>query len=79
MRRVIVRYRVKPDGLRYATFRLDDEVSFIHLAITEQAPGPLPTLDAFKRFQADIGSRCDQPPAVTELSEVGSYRFDLDL
>jgi hypothetical protein len=67
-----------PDGLRYATFQLDDEVSFVHLAITEEAPGPLPGFAAFKRFQADIADRCDEPPVVTEVTEVGSYRVASD-
>jgi hypothetical protein len=71
-------HRVKPDGLRYATFRLDDGVSFVHLAITDQAPGPLPQIEAFKCFQADITDRCDEPPVVTEVSEVGSYRLAAD-
>jgi hypothetical protein len=97
MKRVIVRYKVKPDrvaenealvravydelqrtapdGLRYATFKLEDGVSFVHLAETEDERNPLSGLDAFKEFQKDIGSRCDEPPVVTELSEIGSYRL----
>jgi hypothetical protein len=52
-------------------------VSFVHIASVETEDGrsPLPTLDAFRRFQERIGERCDQPPVVTELSEVGSYRL----
>ena len=98
MRRVIVRYRVKPDqvadneqlvravyeelretqpdGLRYATFKQDDGVSFVHLAVTDDGVGnPLAQVAAFARFQEGIAERCDEQPVVTELSEVGSYRF----
>jgi hypothetical protein len=97
MRRVMVRYRVKPDraaenealiravydelertvpaGLRYATFKLDDDVSFIHVAETEEGRNPLPDVKAFKEFQRDIGERCDEAPVVTELREIGSFRF----
>jgi hypothetical protein len=66
---------VEPEGLRYATFRLEDGVSFVHLAIqTEDGPTPLAKLDAFQRFQANIRDRCDEPPAVTDVSLIGSYR-----
>ena len=68
--------RVAPEGLRYATFRLEDGVSFVHLAIqTEDGPTPLAKLDAFQRFQENIRERCDEPPAVTDLSLIGSYRL----
>ena len=33
--------RVKPDGLHYATFRLEDGVSFVHVAMTESERSPL--------------------------------------
>ena len=63
-----------PAGLRYATFKLDDGVSFLHLASTEDGQNPLPQLKAFKRFQENIADRCDERPVVTELSEIGSFR-----
>ncbi len=63
-----------PDGLRYATFRLEDGVSFLHIASVEGEHNPLAETAAFARFQADVRDRCEQPPVVTELHEVGSYR-----
>jgi hypothetical protein len=67
--------RERPDALHYATFRLPDGVSFMHIVIDTDAPGAiLGGLDAFKAFTADIESRCDEPPVVTELVPVGSYR-----
>ena len=99
MRRVMVRYRVKPDrvaeneelvravydeldrtrpaGLRYATFQLDDGVSFVHLASTETEDGhnPLSEMKAFQRFQENVRDRCDEAPVVAELREIGSFRF----
>ena len=100
MRRVMVRYRVKPDqvsaneelvrdvyaeldrarpdGFHYATFKLDDGVSFVHLATHEGDHNPLSEIEAFGRFQAGIRDRCNEPPVVTELKEVGSFRFDGD-
>ncbi len=64
----------QPDGLRYATFKLPDGVTFVHLA-QHGEPNPLSTTAAFQRFQEGIRGRCDEPTAVTELHEVGSYRF----
>jgi hypothetical protein len=62
-----------PDGFQYATFKLDDGVSFVHLAMSE-GESPLPDLEAFRRFQANIEERCDEPPVVTALTEIGSFR-----
>jgi len=63
-----------PAGLRYATFRLDDGVSFVHIASVEGEHNPLAETEAFARFQADVRDRCEELPVVTELHEVGSYR-----
>jgi hypothetical protein len=99
MKRVMVRYKTKPDrareneqyiekvfqelqqsspdGLRYATFKLSDGVSFVHIASIETADGhnPLAQSAAFKSFQAGIKDRCEEEPVATELTEIGSYRF----
>jgi hypothetical protein len=68
--------RTEPDGLRYATVRLADGVTFVHVAV-EDGPSPLPDVEAFKAFTKDIAERCDEPPVVSELREVGSYRLEL--
>jgi hypothetical protein len=67
----------KPAGLRYATFKLADGVSFVHGASIETADGsnPLAALDAFKQFAGTIKERCVEPPVTLELEEVGSYHF----
>ena len=66
---------VRPDGLRYATFKLDDGVSFVHIASIETADGrnPLADVAAFARFQEGIGERCAEAPVTVEIEEVGSY------
>ena len=71
-------HRTEPAGLRYATFRQDDGVSFVHVAETEDGPNPLNEVQAFARFQEGIADRCVQRPVVTQLHEVGSYRFHGD-
>ena len=63
----------KPTGLHYATFQLDDGVSFIHLASidTEDGQSPLLEVEAFKRFQKDI--------VPLQLSQDGDVYLPLDL
>jgi hypothetical protein len=69
--------QAKPDGFQYATFRLDDGVSFAHIASIETDDGrsPLADIAAFKRFTDNIRERCDDDPVTAELTEVGSFRF----
>jgi len=67
----------KPAGLRYATFQLDDGVSFVHISSTETADGsnPLSGVQAFKRFQENVDDRCEEGPVVSTVREIGSYRL----
>jgi hypothetical protein len=64
----------QPSGLHYATFKLPDGVTFVHVA-RHGEPNPLASTGAFQRFQEGIRDRCDEPPSVVELDQVGSYRF----
>ena len=99
MKRVMVRYKVKPGraaeneryiakvfeqltharpaGLRYASFKLADGVSFVHIVSHEAADdsNPLRELPAFQAFTAEIKDRCEEPPVSAVLEEVGSYGF----
>ena len=66
--------RERPEGLHYATFKLPDGVSFMHIVIDSDQPGRiLNEVAAFKAFAAEIESRCEEPPVATELTIVGSY------
>jgi hypothetical protein len=67
--------REKPAGLRYASFKLKDRVSFVHIVSQEAADGhnPLAELSAFKTFTSGVRDRCDEPPVAVELNEIGSY------
>jgi hypothetical protein len=67
--------REKPSGLHYASFKLEDGLSFIHIVSHDAADGrnPLTELSAFKAFVAGVRDRCDEPPVTVELSEIGSY------
>ena|SRR5689334_20021736 len=67
--------RENPGGLRYATFRLADGVTFIHLSISEGEVNPLTQLSTFAEFQREIGERCVELPRLLGASLVGSYHF----
>jgi hypothetical protein len=69
--------RDRPAGLRYASFKLHDGVSFVHIVSLEATNGsnPLRESAAFEAFTAQIRGRCEEPPVAVELNEVGSYRF----
>ncbi len=67
----------QPAGLRYASFCLEDGVSFVHVAAVETKDGdnPLPAMSAFKEFVSDIKDRCEEPPVAMAAETLGSYRF----
>jgi hypothetical protein len=64
----------QPGGLRYGTIRLDDGVTFIHVAIVD-TENPLRASPAFARFQDGIIERCDEPPAPATGTIIGSYHL----
>jgi hypothetical protein len=67
--------RNDPGGLSYATFRLADGVTFVHVAVVDGEANPLAQTAAFAEFQRGIADRCVEQPASSEATLVGSYRF----
>ena len=67
----------QPTGLRYATFRLADGVSFVHVAAVDTTDGtnPLSSTAAFAEFVRDVGDRCEDGPLASDATVVGSYGF----
>jgi hypothetical protein len=64
-----------PEGIRYGAFKRPDGVSFVHFAAVSAPKNPLDAIDAFKAFGERIKERCDEPPQVVDLTEVGSFGF----
>jgi hypothetical protein len=64
---------VRPDGFRYIATRLDDGVSFVHVATVEGGPNPLTESPAFQEFVAGIGDRCVAPPVSSQGTPIGTY------
>ena len=48
-------HRTRPDGFRYATLKLDDQVTFVHIVQSEHDPSPILAVKAFGEFQAAYG------------------------
>jgi hypothetical protein len=64
---------LEPEGFRYATYRLDDGRTFIHMAEQESEENPLPTVPAFREFQAEVRERCEWGPVAEGAEEIGRY------
>jgi hypothetical protein len=66
--------RTNPPGLSYASYRLDDGVTFVHVAtVADLDRNPLQQLAEFKAFTAGIRERCAVLPVTTVLETVGTY------
>jgi hypothetical protein len=67
-------HKEEPEDFSYATYKLEDGLTFIHVALFEsEGKNPLQVLPAFKNFQAGIRDRCDELPVVNHVTEIGSY------
>ena len=67
----------EPDGLRYVTFRLEDGVTFVHVATIEGEINPLASSTAFGRFQSEIADRCEEGPLAMDATVVGAYSLPI--
>jgi quinol monooxygenase YgiN len=68
--------REQPEGIRYASSKLPDGVSFvILLQLGDGAGNPLAALPEFKEFQEGLKSYLAEPPTQEQLTVIGSYRF----
>ena len=69
--------RESPAGFRYASFKLEDGQTFVHIVLEEpvEAPRSLAEMPAFQAFTAGIEDRCEEPPMVSGMTPAGSYRF----
>ena len=64
-------------GFAYASFRLDDGVTFVHVVVEEDAPGSVSLADlrSFREFQAGIVDRCSEQPVATSATVIGAHRM----
>jgi hypothetical protein len=68
---------VEATGFSYASFRLDDGVSFVHVVVEHDGEGSvsLADLPAFQAFASSIAQRCDEQPVVQDATLVGAHRM----
>jgi hypothetical protein len=64
---------LEPPDFSYATYRLQDGVSFVHIARLDGPENPLSTLPAFAAFQRDLAQRCVVAPDPSAATLLGSY------
>lgn len=67
----------RPAGLRYSSIRLEDGVSFLHVAVTVSDDNPLVKLPAFQEFVSGIAARLVEGPDTASGTVVGSYQASL--
>lgn len=68
--------QARPQGVRYASCKLPDGVTFVVLLELEDGTdNPLAALPEFRQFQDDLNSWVAEPPAPEPLTVVGSYRL----
>jgi hypothetical protein len=65
-----------PGTLKYASFRLDDGVSFLHVAVVDGDVNPLNSSPAFSEFQSGLKERCAVPPNPSRATVIGSYGLE---
>jgi hypothetical protein len=67
--------REQRTDMSYDVLRLADGVTFVHVATSDSADGssPLPELEAFRAFSADLASRVATSPAPSSAEVIGSH------
>jgi hypothetical protein len=65
-------HRTQTKGLRYATYKLEDGVTFVHIATIETDDGesPLGALQTFAQFQDGVEERCEEPATAPATQRV---------
>jgi hypothetical protein len=63
----------RPEGMRYVAIRLDDGVSFVHVAVFDGDDNPLPALGAFGEFVSTIDARCTVGPSPANGTVIGDF------
>lgn len=64
---------VRPAGLRYMAYILDDGIGFVHVVVSESGEDVLAGSVAFQKFQENIAERLVGPAEFTSTTVVGSY------
>jgi hypothetical protein len=64
---------LKPEGLQYQSFRLEDGRTFVHVVTMTGDENPLLASKAFQTFSSTVSGRCTEGPLVLEATKLGDY------
>jgi quinol monooxygenase YgiN len=68
--------RERPEGLRYASTRVQDSSTFVILTeLDDGIEDPRQAIPEFQRFLEQLKGVVDGPPEIQELDVVGSYEL----
>jgi hypothetical protein len=68
--------RVRPEGVRYASTRVEDTSTFvILLELVDGIDDPRPAIPEYVHFQEQLKDWVDGPPVIERLEVVGSYNL----
>jgi hypothetical protein len=62
-----------PEDLQWITYQLDDGLRFLDIVSGSGDPADLAARPAFHRYRSTLDDRCDEPPAMNRLTEVGHF------
>jgi len=68
-------HRTSPEGVSDATFRLEDQVTFVHMVQARTEPSPLLAVRPSVSSRPVSSALSIPGPSPTTSPEVGSYRF----
>ncbi|OHV20505.1 hypothetical protein BBK14_27730 [Parafrankia soli] len=67
--------QARPQGIRYASYRLEDGVTYVVLLQVEEGiENPLPKVPEFLEFQQNLRGWLAEPPAPEQLTVIGDYQ-----
>ena len=64
---------LKPEGLQYKSYRLEDGRTFVHVVTMAGEENPLLASEAFQAFSSTVAERCTEGPLVMEATTLGDY------
>ena len=67
--------RERPEGLRYASTRVEGSTFVILTELADGIEDPRPAIPEFQRFWEQLKEVVDGPPVIEQLDVVGSYQL----
>ncbi|MCU1586594.1 MAG: hypothetical protein JWN31_87 [Frankiales bacterium] len=64
---------LRPEGVDYKSFQLDDGVTFVHVVTLTGEGNPLLAMEAFQAFSSTVAERCTEGPVALDARALGHY------